>query len=53
MSDSQINLINTGTKKLFPAAPKGTVLNSSVNLGWRGITVELHAVYEIIKVINN
>ena len=43
MSDSQIHLIDTSTKKTFPAAPKGTVLNSSVNLGWRGITVELHA----------
>ena len=43
MSDSQIHLIDTGTKETFPAAPKGTVLNSSVNLGWRGITVELHS----------
>ena len=43
MSDSQIHLIDTSTKKTFPAAPKGTVLSSSVALGWQGITVELHA----------
>ncbi|MEM9507829.1 MAG: AraC family transcriptional regulator [Cyanobacteria bacterium P01_E01_bin.35] len=43
MSDSQIHLINAETKHLFPAAPKGTVLGSSVNLGWQGITVELHS----------
>ena len=43
MSDSQIHLVDTGTKKTFPAAPKGTVVNSSVNLGWQGITVELHS----------
>ena len=42
MSASSIQLINTANSKSFPAAPQGTVLNSSVNLGWRGITVELH-----------
>jgi AraC family transcriptional regulator len=42
MPDSQIHLINTATEQPFPAAPKGTVLSSSVDLGWRGITVELH-----------
>ncbi len=43
MSESQIHLIDTATTKSFPAAPKGTVLSSSVDLGWQGITVELHS----------
>ena len=43
MSDSQINLIDTDTRRSFPAAPQGTVLSSSVALGWQGITVELHS----------
>ena len=43
MSDSRINLIDTQTKRSFPAAPKGTVLSSSIDLGWQGITVELHS----------
>ena len=43
MSDSKIHLINTATNKSFPAAPPGTVLSSSVDLGWQGITVELHS----------
>ena len=43
MSASSIQLINTATAKSFPAAPQGTVLSSSVDLGWRGITVELHS----------
>ena len=43
MSNSQIQLINTATTKSFPAAPQGTVLSSSIDLGWQGITVELHS----------
>ena len=43
MSDSHIHLINTVTNKPFPAAPRGTVSSSSVDLGWQGITVELHS----------
>ena len=43
MSDSKIYLINTVTNKSFPAAPQGRVLSSSVDLGWQGITVELHS----------
>ena len=43
MSDSGIHLINTATNKSFPAAHQGTVSSSSVNLGWQGITVELHS----------
>jgi AraC family transcriptional regulator len=42
MPDSQIPLIDTATEQPFPAAPEGTVLSSSADLGWRGITVELH-----------
>lgn len=42
MPDSQIHLIATATEQSFPAAPTGTVLSSSADLGWRGITVELH-----------
>ena len=43
MPDSQIQLIDTATTRSFPAAPQGTVLSSSVVLGWQGITVELHS----------
>ena len=43
MSDSQIHLIDTKTKRSFSAALTGTVLSSSIDLGWRGITVELHS----------
>lgn len=43
MSHSQIHLIDTATSQSFPAAPQGTVLSSSVALGWQGITVELHS----------
>ena len=43
MSDSKIYLVNSTSKKSFPAAPNGTVLSSSVDLGWQGITVELHS----------
>lgn len=42
MPDSQIHLIDTATEQSFPAAPEGTVLSSSADLGWRGITVEVH-----------
>ena len=43
MSDSQIHLIDTKTKRSFSAALTGTVLSSSIDLGWQGITVELHS----------
>jgi AraC family transcriptional regulator len=38
--DSQIHLINTDTKQVFPAAPQGSVQLSSAATGWRGILVE-------------
>ncbi|MBD3882893.1 helix-turn-helix transcriptional regulator [Phormidium tenue FACHB-886] len=44
MSDSQIQLVNSQTGDVFPAAPDGGVLFSSVNAGWRGITVEFHQI---------
>lgn len=44
MSDSQIQLINSQTGDIFPAAPDGSVLFSSVNAGWQGITVEFHRI---------
>lgn len=44
MSDSQIQLVNRQTGDIFPAAPDGSVLFSSVNAGWRGITVEFHRI---------
>lgn len=44
MSDSQIQLINRQTGDIFPAAPNGSVLSSSVNAGWQGITVEFHRI---------
>lgn len=43
MPESQIHLINTATEESFPAAPQGTVLSSSADLGWQGITVEIHS----------
>ena len=43
MSDSKIHLIDTKTRRSFSAALTGTVLSSSINLGWRGITAELHS----------
>ena len=43
MPESQIHLIDTATTQSFPAAPTGTVLSSSIDLGWQGITVELHS----------
>jgi AraC family transcriptional regulator len=44
MPSSQIHLINYTTGEVFSAAPEGTVLHSSANLGWRGITVESHCI---------
>lgn len=44
MSDSQIQLVNSQTGDIFPAAPDGSVLFSSVNAGWQGITVEFHRI---------
>ena len=44
MSDSQIQLINSQTGNIFPSAPDGSVLFSSVNAGWQGITVEFHRI---------
>jgi AraC family transcriptional regulator len=42
MSKSHIQLVDRQTGDLFPAAPDGRVVRSSVDVGWRGITVELH-----------
>lgn len=44
MLDSQIQLVNRQTGDIFPAAPDGNVLLSSVKSGWQGITVELHQI---------
>lgn len=44
MLSSQIHLINYKTGEFFSAAPEGAVLYSSANVGWRGITVELHCI---------
>jgi AraC family transcriptional regulator len=44
MSNSQIQLINSQTGDIFPAAPDGSVLFSSVNTGWQGIKVEFHRI---------
>jgi hypothetical protein len=38
---SEIKLVDTNGKS-FPAAPAGSILLSSVPLGWRGIIVEWH-----------
>ena len=43
MSDSHIYLIDTDTKRSFPAAPQGTVLSSSTALGWQGLVAEFHS----------
>ncbi len=42
MFDSQIHLIDSKTKRSFSVALTGTVLSSSIDLGWQGITVEFH-----------
>jgi AraC family transcriptional regulator len=39
---SDIRLVDVASGKSFPCGPAGTVLLSSVSLGWRGITVERH-----------
>ena len=39
---SEIKLFDVANGKPFPAAPAGSVLLSSVPLGWRGIIVEWH-----------
>jgi AraC family transcriptional regulator len=44
MLSSQIQLIERNTGKRFAAAPDGTVLLSSEDVGWRGISVELHSI---------
>ncbi|MBD2773967.1 helix-turn-helix domain-containing protein [Iningainema tapete] len=44
MTTSHIRLIDTTTGDILPAAPDGTVLHSSTNIGWKGITVELHQI---------
>lgn len=44
MPDSQIQLVSSQTGDVFPAAPDGSVLFSSVNAGWQGITVEFHRI---------
>ena len=46
MPNSRIHLIDTATKRSFSAAMAGTVLGSSIDLGWQGITVELHSLPE-------
>lgn len=43
MLSSKIQLIERNTGKRFAAAPDGTVLLSSEDVGWRGICVELHS----------
>ncbi len=42
MLSSQIELIDSTTGERFSAASGGTVLLSSQDLNWRGISVELH-----------
>ncbi|MDF5731441.1 MAG: AraC family transcriptional regulator [Rhizonema sp. PD38] len=44
MLSSQIELIHSTTGKRFSAASGGTVLLSSQELNWRGISVELHQI---------
>lgn len=44
MPSSKIRLIERASGNKFPAAPEGTVLFSSANVGWSGITVELHRI---------
>jgi hypothetical protein len=39
---SDITLVEVADGKAFPCAPAGSVLSSSVALGWRGIIVERH-----------
>jgi AraC family transcriptional regulator len=44
MSKSKIQLVNRKTGNHFAAAPDSGVLFSSTDIGWRGITVELHRI---------
>lgn len=44
MSRSKIQLIDRQTGEKFAAAPDSGVLCSSADLGWRGITIELHRI---------
>jgi AraC family transcriptional regulator len=44
MLRSRIQLIERKTGKRFAAAPDGTILLSSEDVGWRGISVELHTI---------
>ncbi|MDF5716907.1 MAG: hypothetical protein PUP93_24325 [Rhizonema sp. NSF051] len=46
MLSSQIELIHSTTGKRFSAASGGTVLLSSQDLNWRGISVELHHIVD-------
>jgi hypothetical protein len=39
---SDIKLVDVASGHPFPSAPSGSVLLSSVPLGWRGIIVEWH-----------
>jgi AraC family transcriptional regulator len=42
MLSSRLQLIRADDGHALPAAPDGAVLESSVDLGWRGLTVERH-----------
>ena len=44
MPKSKIQLVNRQTGDRFAAAPDSGVLFSSADIGWRGITVELHRI---------
>ncbi len=44
MSKSKIQLVNSKTKNIFAAAPDEGVIFSSADVGWRGITIELHRI---------
>lgn len=44
MSKSKIQLIDCATGDHFAAAPDRSVLCSSADLGWRGMTIELHRI---------
>ena len=46
MSNSGIDLVDTKTNCSFPATLSGTVLSSSIDLGWQEIIVELHSLPE-------
>lgn len=44
MKESQIHLVDATSGGRIPAAPQGTVLHTSADAGWHGITVELHRI---------